>query len=197
MNDDDGTKRGNINELIQQFLNIIPEEFFEEYYRKNSDPKIKDEPVSKCKGTSANANKPTKGQILTQAVEYVNSLQAQVDLKNREEVELILKVKELCKETGSIVNDLNLDNTSAELALSRIGVGPLAGMSDQPSKAPKEQGRSFSGTPGATASPASSAAIQGTGAGAIAPAPVPAPTHKDHPQYRFEYGGYSEYNNEP
>ena len=206
MNDDDGAKRGNINELIQQFLSIIPEEFFEEYYRKNSDPKIKDEPVSKSKGTSANANKPTKGQILTQAVEYVNSLQEQVDLKNREEVELILRVKELCKETGYIVNDLNLDNTSAELALSRIGVGPLAGMREQPNnKGSKNQfagtsaGASIDAAAGNTTSktPGTAAMSPVLPTGSVGPAGIAAAAPKEGPKYRFEYGGYSEYNNEP
>lgn len=171
MSEDDSSKRGNINELIQQLLTVIPDDFFQEY--KKNEAKLKEElassgkfgssmPLGKGKGSGVHDGKPTKGQILTQAVEYVNSLQERVDLKNREEVELILKVKELSKQTGSIVNDLNLDNTSAEIALARIGVGPLAGMFDEENKADQVLSSSAS---------------------------------KEGPRYHFEYGGYSEYNN--
>lgn len=186
MADDDGSKRGNINELIQELLTIIPEPFFQEYYRKNSDPKVKEEYLSRSKGASANANKPTKGQILTQAVEYVNSLQEQVDLKNREEVELILKIKELSKETGSIVNDLNLDNTSAEIALARIGVGPLAGMYEK--ETISNHARPSSNEDAAAAAhPGSS----------NDPSELAHTVRKEPPIYNFDYGGYREYNNEP
>lgn len=192
MADDDGSKRGNINELIQELLTIIPEPFFQEYYRKNSDPKVKEEHLSRSKGASANANKPTKGQILTQAVEYVNSLQEQVDLKNREEVELILKIKELSKETGSIVNDLNLDNTSAEIALARIGVGPLAGMYEK--ETISNHARPSSNEDAAAAAAAAAAAHPGS---SNEPSELAQPVRKEPPIYKFDYGGYREYNNEP
>nr|CAI6776109.1 BFH_HP1_G0048720.mRNA.1.CDS.1 [Saccharomyces cerevisiae] len=76
---------------------------------------------SKAKGTGTKDEKPNKGQILTLAVEYISHLQNQVDTQNREEVELMVKATQLAKQTGTIVNDINLENTSAEVALSRIG----------------------------------------------------------------------------
>lgn len=133
----DRKRRDNINDRIQQLLTLIPSDFFEDYYkRKDSGDSEAGTPVfaaaAKAKGTGTKDGKPNKGQILTQAVEYITYLQNQVDVRNREEVELILKVKELSKEAGIIVNDVNLENTSAEVALARIGVGPLAGMLDDP-----------------------------------------------------------------
>lgn len=81
----------------------------------------------KPKGTGTRDGRPNKGQILTQAVEYINKLQNQVDAKNREEVEYILKLSKLAKIAGVKVTDINLENTSAEVELGRIGVGPLGG----------------------------------------------------------------------
>lgn len=81
----------------------------------------------KPKGTGTKDGRPNKGQILTQAVEYVNKLQNQVDAKNREEVEYIVKLSKLAKIAGIEVTDINLENTSAEVELGRIGVGPLGG----------------------------------------------------------------------
>lgn len=81
----------------------------------------------KPKGTGTRDGRPNKGQILTQAVEYINKLQNQVDAKNREEVECILKLSKLAKIAGVKVTDINLENTSAEIELGRIGVGPLGG----------------------------------------------------------------------
>ncbi|AET40047.1 Rtg1p Ecym_5285 [Eremothecium cymbalariae DBVPG len=132
-------RRDNINDRIQELLSMIPEEFFQEYYQKKKDLESEDGTptgtggtnIGKNKGTGTRDGKPNKGQILTQAVEYVTYLQNQVDLRNREEVELILKVKDLSKQTGSIVNDVNLENTSAEIALAKIGVGPLAGILEE------------------------------------------------------------------
>ncbi|AGO12345.1 AaceriAEL012Cp [[Ashbya] aceris (nom. inval.)] len=158
-------RRDNINDRIQELLNVIPEEFFQEYYQKKKDQESESGTpgaVPKNKGTGTRDGKPNKGQILTQAVEYVTYLQNQVDLRNREEVELILKVKELCRQTGSIVNDVNLENTSAELALAKIGVGPLAGVLGE-----------YCGTQGSSTQ------------GSSKP-----PQERNN---NFEYGGYAEY----
>ncbi|QLQ80313.1 hypothetical protein HG537_0D03140 [Torulaspora globosa] len=136
----DRKRRDNINERIQQLLMMIPNEFFQEYYRNtngcdsengsgdaSSSATPKPNANSKVKSTGTRDGKPNKGQILTQAVEYIMSLQNDIDSRNREEVELILKVQELTNVTGTIVNDINLENTSAEIALAKIGVGTLAG----------------------------------------------------------------------
>ncbi|SCW01593.1 LAFE_0E03070g1_1 [Lachancea fermentati] len=135
--ENDRKRRDNINDKIQELLAIIPPDFFQDYYRRkdSGDSDAGGTPGAaamgmKVKGTGTKDGRPNKGQILTQAVEYITHLQGQVDSKNREEVELILKVKDLSKETGVIVNDINLENTSAEVALARIGVGPLAGTVD-------------------------------------------------------------------
>lgn len=142
----DRKRRDNINDRIQQLLTMIPAEFFQDYYKNHSGidsenmvdtpgsvstPKLSSAAAAaaaaKAKSTGTRDGKPNKGQILTQAVEYITYLQSQVDVRNREEVELILKVQELSSLTGTIVNSINLENTSAEVALSKIGVGPLAG----------------------------------------------------------------------
>ncbi|SCU91509.1 LAFA_0F04192g1_1 [Lachancea sp. 'fantastica'] len=146
--ENDRRRRDNLNDKMQTLLQVIPEEMFQEYYRRKDSKDMKDSleldgghntpgsgnvtgggsaSSSKPKGTGTKDGKPNKGQILTQAVEYMTKLQAQVDTRNREEVELILRVKELSKKTGVALTDINLDNTSAEIALARIGVGPLAG----------------------------------------------------------------------
>lgn len=98
----------------------------------NSEDSTVGTPVSnfgtpKPKGTGTKDGRPNKGQILTQAVEYINKLQNQVDAKNREEVEYILKLSKLAKVADVKVTDINLENTSAEIELGRIGVGPLGG----------------------------------------------------------------------
>lgn len=129
----DRKRRDNMNDRIQELLTLIPDEYFKDYYNGNDtsgyggDSQGDKSNLSKTKGTGTRDGKPNKGQILTKAVEYITSLQNEVDLRNREEVELMVKVQKLMKSTGTIVNDINLENTSAEIELSRIGVGPLAG----------------------------------------------------------------------
>lgn len=177
----DRKRRDNINDRIQQLLTMIPNEFFQDYYKNSSGMDSEygsgDTPSSattpkpgtnaaKIKGTGTRDGKPNKGQILTQAVEYIMSLQNEIDSKNREEVELILKVQDLSKITGTIVNDINLENTSAEMALAKIGVGSLAGEIAQDD----EQGQLDS----QTALPAN-------------------PQYANPKISNFEYGGYSEY----
>lgn len=190
----DRRRRDNINDRIQQLLSMIPQEFFQEYTRSNNDSEHslldtptsgtpKEASVAKTKSTGTKDGKPNKGQILTQTVEYINALQNRVDSKNREEVELMFKIQELSKKTGTIINDVNLENTSAEVALAKIGVGPLAGNFDEPvqSNSPRVQSSSLPAASNAPV-PASDS--------------IPAPTNSSRNVKRpsdFEYGGYTEY----
>lgn len=141
--ENDKKRRGNINDKIQQLLFMIPPEYFQDYYRRADSVDYDSNQATPGasilsgsigakgnKGTGTKDGKPNKGQILTQAVEYISKLQNQVDARNREEVELILRVKELSRKTGISIDDINLENTSAEIALAKIGVGPLAGAVD-------------------------------------------------------------------
>lgn len=134
----DRKRRDNINDRIQELLTLIPREYFQEYYTSNStgsggngEESVVGTPSSvsagtpKPKGTGTKDGKPNKGQILTQAVEYIARLQNQVDAKNREEVEHMLQLQKLAKSAGIDITDINLENTSAEVELGRIGVGPL------------------------------------------------------------------------
>ncbi|SMN20250.1 similar to Saccharomyces cerevisiae YOL067C RTG1 Transcription factor (bHLH) involved in interorganelle communication between mitochondria, peroxisomes, and nucleus [Maudiozyma saulgeensis] len=151
----DRRRRDNINERIQELLDMIPEAYFDSYYAKNSEagtpvntPGGSSSSVttpatpnmlstsSKGKGSGTRDGKPNKGQILTQTVEFITRLQNEVDAKNREEVDLMAKVSSLSKKTGTIVNDINLEHTSAEVELAKIGVGPLVGMTQD--KTPTE-----------------------------------------------------------
>ncbi|QLL34394.1 hypothetical protein HG536_0G02550 [Torulaspora globosa] len=175
----DRKRRDNINERIQQLLTMIPSEFFQEYYKSTNgcdsengsgDASSSATPKpnassAKMKSTGTRDGKPNKGQILTQAVEYIMSLQNDIDTRNREEVELILKVQELSNVTGTIVNDINLENTSAEIALAKIGVGTLAG------EVPPESDQTRQGSQSSR---------------------HPAAQYNPHIS-NFEYGGYAEY----
>ncbi|SCU78888.1 LANO_0A04368g1_1 [Lachancea nothofagi CBS 11611] len=143
--ENDRRRRDNLNDKIQQLLDKIPEDYFQDYYRRKDVIDMDDAQMTpgsnglgsagsvsaKLKGTGTKDGKPNKGQILTQAVEYITKLQGHVDARNREEVELILRVKELSKQMEAPVNDINLENTSAEVALAKIGVGPLASVADE------------------------------------------------------------------
>ncbi|CAL9728810.1 retrograde regulation protein 1 [Monosporozyma unispora] len=137
----DRKRRDNINDRIQELLSLIPREYFHEYYsstnstmgnNSNGEDSVVGTPGSivgtpKPKGTGTKDGKPNKGQILTQAVEYITRLQNQVDAKNREEVEYMLQLSKLAKVAGVTITDINLENTSAEVELGHIGVGPLGG----------------------------------------------------------------------
>lgn len=181
----DRRRRDNINDKIQQLLTIIPSEFFQDYYRNGneSETSLAETPgvgtpkagsiAMKMKSTGTKDGKPNKGQILTQSVEYINCLQNQVDTKNREEVELIFKIQELSRKTGTIINDVNLENTSAEVELAKIGVGPLA------AELPEQN--NGSGT-----------SFDRSLAPSSARAPLPSSRSSRHPS-GFEYGGYTEY----
>ncbi|CAL9734438.1 retrograde regulation protein 1 [Monosporozyma servazzii] len=137
----DRKRRDNINDRIQELLALIPREYFYENStsatsttcnNSNGEESVVDTPGSavgtpRSKGTGTKDGKPNKGQILTQAVEYITSLQNQVDSKNREEVEYMLQLSKLAKAAGVTITDINLENTSAEVELGHIGVGPLGG----------------------------------------------------------------------
>lgn len=111
--DEDGDKskkKDNINEKIQEMLTLIPDTYFTD---------------NKDRSSGTKDGKPNKGQILTKGVEYLQDLQNKIDENNRKEVELIWKLKKLMLVKNHPVN-INLQNTSAEMVLAEIGVGPLA-----------------------------------------------------------------------
>lgn len=117
----DRKRRDNMNEKIQEMLAFVPGEYFTE---------------SKDKSSGTKDGKPNKGQILTKGVEYIQDLQNKIDENNRKEVELVWRLKNLSKSKGIQVNDINLNNTSAEMVLAEIGVGPLAGLQEPAHKSP-------------------------------------------------------------
>ncbi|KAI8390027.1 related to Retrograde regulation protein 1 [Nakaseomyces glabratus] len=176
-------RNDNMTDKIQELLRLIPAEFFQESYGSGNESGANGEtpgPASgapKLKGTGTKDGRPNKGQILTQAVEYISHLQNQVDSYNREEIELMVKVTELAKETGTIVNDINLENTSAEIALANIGVGPLAAAS----AGDETQDQNSESKPNSSVS--SSVADEENSRG----------TPKKAQMSKFEYGGYAEY----
>lgn len=110
----DRKRRDNINEKIQELLTLIPKEFFANSRDKEKSSGTKD-------------GKPNKGQILTKSVDYINWLQQKIDENNRKEVELSIKLRnmEIAKNVP-VQQRMNLLHTSAEIGLSKIGVGPLA-----------------------------------------------------------------------
>ncbi|GMG44443.1 unnamed protein product [Ambrosiozyma monospora] len=112
----DRKRRDNMNEKIQELLELIPKSFFED---------------SKDKSSGTKDGKPNKGQILSKSVDYINWLQAQIDERNRKEVELSIKLRNLeISNNVPVSKRMNLLHTSAEIGLSRIGVGPLAEQQD-------------------------------------------------------------------
>lgn len=117
-------RRDNINERIQELLTLIPPEYFQES-AKDSGLSGYEESISKSTGTKD--GKPNKGQVLSKAVEYIQSLQNLIDENNRKEVELQFKLKALqMKQQGKVNVSILAETTSAELALGEIGVGPHA-----------------------------------------------------------------------
>lgn len=125
-NDDDDQgnerkRRDNINERIQELLTLLPSECFLD----NGQEEFEHESVAGLKGTGTKDGKPNKGQILTKSVDYIHQLQNIIDENNRKEVELLLKLQTLKLEAQGKVNvPVSIGTTSAELALSEIGVGP-------------------------------------------------------------------------
>lgn len=118
--DEDGgnerKRRDNINDKIQELLMLVPEEWFKE----NITGKETEEELA-MKNSGTKDGKPNKGQILTKSVEYIQYLQNLIDENNRKEVELLLKLKNL-----GLGNKDSIGHTSAEVALGKIGVGPLS-----------------------------------------------------------------------
>ncbi|KAH3681988.1 hypothetical protein WICPIJ_007059 [Wickerhamomyces pijperi] len=108
--DDKSKKKDNINEKIQEMLTLVPDTYFTE---------------NKDRSSGTKDGKPNKGQILTKGVEFLQDLQNKIDENNRREVELIWKLKKLIQVKNQPL-DINLQNTSAEMILAEIGVGPLA-----------------------------------------------------------------------
>ena len=107
----DRKRRDNINEKIQELMRLIPSDFFNDSKEKS--------------GTKD--GKPNKGQILSKSVDYITWLQQRIDENNRKEVELSIKLRNLEIANNVPINRrMNLLHTSAEVGLSKIGVGPLA-----------------------------------------------------------------------
>ncbi|KAL3230241.1 Retrograde regulation protein 1 [Nakaseomyces bracarensis] len=183
-------RHDNMTDKIQELLRLIPEEFFHENYGSdsggNGSGSVSGETpggtTPKLKATGTKDGRPNKGQILTQSVEYITHLQNQVDSNNREEIELMMKVSELAKQTGTIINDINLENTSAEIALANIGVGPLAGATSE--------GQEEDGQDAARESTAEST-------GSFMQSNDDTAGNRGSPNKaqmsKFEYGGYAEY----
>ena len=111
-------RRDNINEKIQELGTIIPRTFFED---------------SKEKSSGTKDGRPNKGQILTKSVEYIRYLQDKIDEQNKLENELIITLKNLENRKNikpeARPSNVYFKNTSAEMALGKIGVGPLASKS--------------------------------------------------------------------
>lgn len=182
-------RHDNMTDKIQELLRLIPEEFFHENYGSDSNTnngsangETPGGTTPKLKATGTKDGRPNKGQILTQSVEYITHLQNQVDSNNREEIELMMRVSELAKQTGTIINDINLENTSAEIALANIGVGPLVGAA---AEGQERDGHDLSRE---TRSESNSSSVN--------PGPESI-ENRDSPNKaqmsKFEYGGYSEY----
>lgn len=131
-------RRDNINDKIQELLTLVPPEFFQEQPATNNalaqanaqsgqlehDAAI----AAAMKNSGTKDGKPNKGQILTKSVEYIQYLQKVIDENNRKEVELIMKLKnlELKRDNNQLNVPINVGHTSAEVALGKIGVGPLS-----------------------------------------------------------------------
>ncbi|CAH2352925.1 hypothetical protein CLIB1423_08S04258 [[Candida] railenensis] len=131
-------RRDNINDKIQELLTLVPTEFFQEQPTTNSasaQPNAQsgqsehDAAIAAAmKNSGTKDGKPNKGQILTKSVEYIQYLQKVIDENNRKEVELIMKLKnlELKRDNNQSNVPINVGHTSAEVALGKIGVGPLS-----------------------------------------------------------------------
>lgn len=121
----DSKKTDSINERIQELRENLPDWIFEVDSKKNGagtshGPKF----------TGTKNGKPNKGQILSKSVEYIEYLQDKVDENNKKEIELLIILKTL-EDLKKIPNHAKYSttlfkNTSAEIELSNIGVGPLA-----------------------------------------------------------------------
>ncbi|CCE87061.1 Piso0_005598 [Millerozyma farinosa CBS 7064] len=128
-------RRDNINEKIQELLTQIPAEFFQEapvaptsQGSSNQQTDHEAAVAAAVRNSGTKDGKPNKGQILTKSVEYLQYLQNLIDEKNREEVELLMKLKklELKSQNKSTNVPISIGHTSAERSLGKIGVGPLS-----------------------------------------------------------------------
>ncbi|CUM68395.1 uncharacterized protein PRCAT00006118001 [Priceomyces carsonii] len=125
-------RRDNINDKIQELLTLIPSEYFQEVPSNTqvANPNDNDAAIAAAvKNSGTKDGKPNKGQILTKSVEYLQYLQNIIDENNRKEVELRMRLKtsQLKLQNKQATPDqLNIDHTSAEKALGKIGVGPLS-----------------------------------------------------------------------
>lgn len=124
-------RRDNINEKIQELLTLIPSSFFQDSAAPPVVSHLNDneaEMAAAIKNSGTKDGKPNKGQILTKSVEYLQYLQNLIDENNRQEVELIMKLKNLELKKQNKLNNvpINIGNTSAERSLGKIGVGPLS-----------------------------------------------------------------------
>ncbi|ANB12778.1 Rtg1p [Sugiyamaella lignohabitans] len=102
-------RRDNINEKIKELSELIPEKFLmagmdQQLLQKGMD------------------DRPNKGTILARSVDYIRQLQAIIDDQNRAELDLQDLVNSLQRNLGVAVTEYKY--TSAELALSRLGIGP-------------------------------------------------------------------------
>jgi hypothetical protein len=102
-------RRDNINEKIKELSELIPEKFLmagmdQQALQKGGD------------------DRPNKGTILSRSVDYIRQLQSIIDEQNRAEVEFQERVNGLQRELGAEITEFKF--TSAELALSRLGIGP-------------------------------------------------------------------------
>lgn len=114
-------RRDDINERIQELLTLIPPEYFSD----NQKDLLNSLGDNWSKSTGTKDGKPNKGQILTQAVEYIQALQNTTDENNRKEVGLLIKLKTYQQQKEGCTNvPIVVGPTSAELALGEIGVGP-------------------------------------------------------------------------
>lgn len=131
-------RRDNINDKIQELLTLVPPEFFQEQLATNNaltqanalNAQLEHDAAiaAAMKNSGTKDGKPNKGQILTKSVEYIQYLQKKIDENNRNEVELIMKLKnlELKRDNNQLNVPINVGHTSAEVALGKIGVGPLS-----------------------------------------------------------------------
>lgn len=127
-------RRDNINEKIKELCDLLPEQFLMAAMDFQGNPIVKDE-------------KPNKGTILSRSVDYIKQLQIVIDDQNRREIELHEMIHSLERQLGRPLTEFPY--TSAEISLSKAGIGPQV-----PGATPgSDQG--VNNGPGAVTSPAS------------------------------------------
>ncbi|CAN6625341.1 hypothetical protein TRVA0_010S01442 [Trichomonascus vanleenenianus] len=106
-------RRDNINEKIKELADLVPEPF------------LLGQPDANGNYSTvgiAKDEKPNKGTILSKSVDYIKHLQHVIDEQNRRELELQELVQSLQQAAGQPVTEFGY--TSAELELSKLGIGP-------------------------------------------------------------------------